>query len=104
MDTIDGEEKIFFAAFADEQYLGVLELPYALYQSCLITGEPIWDYPVNECGAVDQQWIMDRLQSGVTRDAEPECEHFGKVPSNSLSLTVLIGCQPHGLCGTCQAR
>ncbi|MBO5118738.1 CpXC domain-containing protein [Methanocorpusculum sp.] len=74
MDTVDGEEKIFFAAFADEYYLGVLELPYALYQSCLITGEPIWDYPVNECGAVDQQWIMDRLQSGVTRDAEPECD------------------------------
>lgn len=74
MDTVDGEEKIFFAAFADEYYLGVLELPYALYQSCLITGEPIWDYPVNECGAVDQQWIMDRLQSGDTRDAEPECD------------------------------
>jgi len=74
MDTVDGEEKIFFAAFADEHYLGVLELPYALYQSCLITGEPIWDYPVNECGAVDQQWIMDRLQSGDTRDAEPECD------------------------------
>ena len=74
VDTVDGEEKIFFAAFSDEQYLGVLELPYALYQSCLITGEPIWDYPINECGAVDQQWILDRLQSGVTRDEEPICD------------------------------
>lgn len=74
LDTVDGVEKIFFAAFADEQYLGVLELPYELYQSCLITGEPIWDYPINECGMVDQQWVLDRLQSGVSRDAEPECD------------------------------
>jgi hypothetical protein len=74
METVDGEEKMFFAAFSDEQYLGVLELPYALYQSCLITGEPIWDSPIHECGMVDQKWILDRLQSGVTENAESECD------------------------------
>jgi hypothetical protein len=74
METVDGEEKMFFAAFSDEQYLGVLELPYALYQSCLITGEPIWDSPIHERGMVDQKWILDRLQSGVTENAESECD------------------------------
>ncbi|HJJ39539.1 MAG TPA: CpXC domain-containing protein [Methanocorpusculum sp.] len=69
----EGDKKIFFAAFNDTKYLGVLELPYSLYQSCVITGEPIWDYPVNECGAVDQQWILDRMEEEKKCSAEEEC-------------------------------
>ncbi len=60
---VDGEKKVFFATFKAEKYLGILELPYSLYQSCVITGAPIWDYPINECGMVDQQWVFGRLKT-----------------------------------------
>ena len=80
LDEVNGEMKVFFAAFREEEYLGILELPYSLYQTCFLTGEPIWDYPVNECGAVDQQWIMDRLkaeQEPKTCDCgcDDDCKH-----------------------------
>lgn len=72
----EGEEKIVFSAFLDGRYLGVLELPYTLYQSCLITGEPIWDYPIHECGAVNQKWIQNRirleLEAAVAANESPE--------------------------------
>ncbi|HJJ27407.1 MAG TPA: CpXC domain-containing protein [Methanocorpusculum sp.] len=66
------EKKVFFAAFKESRYLGVLELPYSLYQSCVITGEPIWDYPVNECGAVDQQWVLERMEEEKKHAADEE--------------------------------
>lgn len=60
-EVIGGEDMLLFAAFRDEEFLGTIELPYALYQTCVLTGEPIWDVPVTECAAVDQQWILERL-------------------------------------------
>ena len=69
----DGEKTISLAAFREEQYLGVLDMPYSLYQSCVITGEPIWDYPVFECGMVDAQWIHERLQADRESAAEDGC-------------------------------
>ena len=70
---VEGEKKVFFAAFKEEKYLGVLELPYSLYQSCVITGAPIWDYPINECGMVDQQWVADRLKEERDSDYPEPC-------------------------------
>ncbi len=58
---IDGEDMLLFAAFRNEELLGTLEMPYSLYQTCVLSGEPIWDVPVTECAAIDQQWIMERL-------------------------------------------
>lgn len=58
---IDGEDLLLFAAFRNEELLGTLEMPYSLYQTCVLSGEPIWDVPVTECAAIDQQWIMERL-------------------------------------------
>jgi len=69
----DGEKMVFFAAFKDEKYLGVLELPYSLYQSCVITGSPIWDYPINECGMVDQQWVAERMKAERENDHPDMC-------------------------------
>lgn len=79
----EGERKVYFAAFKDERYIGVLELPYSLYQSCMITGEPIWDYPVNECGRVDREWIIERMKedarnrTGEEGDGGLSGEHRG---------------------------
>lgn len=72
IDEEEEEKKVFFAAFREARYLGVLELPYSLYQSCVITGEPIWDYPVTECGAVDQQWVLERMEEERKHAAEEE--------------------------------
>ncbi len=58
---IDGEDMLLFAAFRNEELLGTLEMPYSLYQTCVLSGEPIWYVPVTECAAIDQQWIMERL-------------------------------------------
>ncbi|HJJ46745.1 MAG TPA: CpXC domain-containing protein [Methanocorpusculum sp.] len=63
LETVDMEQKVFFTGFRKEEYLGILELPYSLYQNCFLTGEPIWDYPINKCEAIDQQWIADRLKA-----------------------------------------
>ena len=67
-----GERMVYFAAFKDERYIGVLELPYSLYQSCMITGEPIWDYPINECGRVDREWIIERMKEDARNRAGEE--------------------------------
>lgn len=64
VETVEGEELIIFAAFKEEEYIGALELPFSLYQSCLLTGGPIWDAPVTDCAAIDQQWILERMQAG----------------------------------------
>ncbi|HJJ48126.1 MAG TPA: CpXC domain-containing protein [Methanocorpusculum sp.] len=69
----EGEDEIVcLAAFREGQCLGTLELPYALYQTCVITGGPIWDVPVTECAAVDQRWILERM-----KEAEEEESHDG---------------------------
>lgn len=68
--TESGDEIVCLAAFREEQYIGVLELPYALYQTCVITGGPIWDVPVTECAAVDQRWIVERMKEAAE---EEEC-------------------------------
>jgi len=73
IDEENGEKKVLFVAFREEEYLGILELPYSLYQTCLLTGQPIWDYPIVQCGAVDQQWIVDRLKSEQNK-SEEECD------------------------------
>ena len=75
IDGTEEEKKVFFAAFNDGRYLGVLELPYSLYQSCVITGAPIWDYPVNECGRVDKDWILDRMKAEADEHAACSSEH-----------------------------
>lgn len=67
-------KKIFLATFRDNKYLGVVELPYALYQTCVVTGEPIWDAPVTECAAVDQEWIADRLKAGEAEEHAHACD------------------------------
>ena len=78
LDVVDGEEKILFAAFREEAFLGSLEMPYALYQSCVVTGGPIWDVPITECAAIDHQWIMDRLKAEQEADGDScGCEHCG---------------------------
>lgn len=69
----DHEKTLTFVAFKGDVYKGVLELPYILYQSCIITGSPIWDYPVTECGKVDKQWILDRMKE----DTVSECQNTG---------------------------
>lgn len=69
----EGGKKIFLAAFKDNKYLGVIELPYSLYQTCVITGEPIWDTPIHECAAVDQEWIADRLKAGEAEEHAHTC-------------------------------
>lgn len=61
-DAEDGERIILFAAFRESRYLGVLELPYSLYQTCLVAGEHIWDMPVTECAVIDQDWIIGQLR------------------------------------------
>ncbi|MDO5845907.1 MAG: CpXC domain-containing protein [Methanocorpusculum sp.] len=63
VETVEGEELIVFAAFKEEEYIGALELPFSLYQSCLVTGSPIWDSPVSDCAAIDQQWIFERMRA-----------------------------------------
>lgn len=68
VDEVDGEKTISLAAFANHAYLGVIELPYSLYQTCVVTGGPIWDVPVTECSVIDQQWIIDRLKSSELED------------------------------------
>lgn len=68
VDEADGEKTISLAAFASHTYLGVIELPYSLYQTCVVTGGPIWDVPVTECSVIDQQWIVDRLKSSELED------------------------------------
>jgi len=73
VSEVDGEKKVFFAAFKDEKYLGILELPYSLYQSCVITGSPIWDYPIHECGMVDQQWVAERMKAERENDHPDQC-------------------------------
>ena len=73
-DPEGGEKVILFAAFRDGKYLGVLELPYSLYQTCVVTGGPIWDIPVTECTAIDQQWIVDRLKSESACECSDTCE------------------------------
>ena len=55
-------------------YLGIVELPYSLYQTCVVTGEPIWDTPVTECAAIDQEWIADRLKSGGVEQCSCDTE------------------------------
>ncbi|HJJ42316.1 MAG TPA: CpXC domain-containing protein [Methanocorpusculum sp.] len=62
-DRTEGSENIMLAAFKEGRYLGVLELPYQLYQSCVITGDPIWDVQLKDCCAVDQIWIAERLET-----------------------------------------
>ena len=69
-DVVDGEEVLVFAAFREEIFLGTLDMPYSLYQSCLLTGEPIWDVPVTECAAIDQQWILERIAGQKALDEE----------------------------------
>lgn len=69
-DVVDGEEVLVFAAFREEVFLGTLDMPYALYQSCLLTGEPIWDVPIIECAAIDQQWILERIAEQKALDEE----------------------------------
>lgn len=75
-DEDEEGKKIFLAAFKDNRYLGVVELPYSLYQTCVVTGEPIWDAPTTDCTAVDQEWIAERLKAGeAEEDEEDEEEH-----------------------------
>lgn len=77
IEDVDGGKTVLFAAFKEEKYLGVLELPYSLYQSCVITGSPIWDTPLTECTAVDQMWIADRIKEDEENceDEHEHCEH-----------------------------
>ncbi len=74
VDTVDDVEVIIFAAFRDEEYLGALELPFSLYQSCLVTGSPIWDTPVRECAAIDQIWIAERLKAEMAENPDDDSE------------------------------
>lgn len=75
-DTENGQ-LVLLAAFKEGKYLGVLELPYSLYQSCVITGSPIWDVPLTECTAVDSIWIAERIKEDEKRCEEEHehCEH-----------------------------
>lgn len=73
-EVVDGEEMLVFAAFRDEEYLGNLEMPYALYQTCVLTGEPIWDVPITECAAIDSKWILERLGDQVDSDEDSDEE------------------------------
>ncbi|HJK23470.1 MAG TPA: CpXC domain-containing protein, partial [Methanocorpusculum sp.] len=74
VDEDEDGKKIFLAAFRDNKYLGIVELPYSLYQTCVVTGEPIWDTPVTECAAIDQEWIADRLKSGGVEQCSCDTE------------------------------
>ena len=47
-------------------------MPYALYQTCVLTGEPIWDVPITECAAIDQQWILERLGDQVDSEEDQD--------------------------------
>lgn len=62
LDEVDGEKMIFLAAFREGKYLGILELPFSLYESCVETGDPIWNVPLRDCPAVDGDWIVERLK------------------------------------------
>ncbi|MDU9376401.1 hypothetical protein McpSp1_10150 [Methanocorpusculaceae archaeon Sp1] len=66
--------QIVLAAFKENKYLGVLELPYSLYQTCVVTGGPIWDVPTVDCMAVDQEWIAERLKCCEEEEEEEEKE------------------------------
>lgn len=86
IESVDGEDIVCLAAFREEKYLGVLELPYQLYQTCVITGGPIWDIPILECAAVDQKWIIDRMkeaQDEEDMEYAAECEDCHKSDSCS---------------------
>lgn len=74
VDVVDDEKMIIFAAFREDKFLGSLEMPYSLYQSCVITGGPIWDVPITECTAIDRQWILDRLKMESEAEHEESCE------------------------------
>ena len=74
VDEGEDGQKIFLAAFRDNKCLGIVELPYSLYQTCVVTGEPIWDTPVTECAAIDQEWIADRLKSGGVEQCSCDTE------------------------------
>ena len=66
-------KQIALAAFRDRKYMGVLELPYSLYQTCVVTGEPIRDVPTPVCTAIDQDWIAERLKDSGEEQESEEC-------------------------------
>ncbi|HJJ28237.1 MAG TPA: CpXC domain-containing protein [Methanocorpusculum sp.] len=72
VETVEGDDLVVFAAFKEGVYLGILELPFALYQSCVITGEEIWDVPVADCAAVDEVWIRERMKEVREKEKQEE--------------------------------
>lgn len=74
---VGGEENdktIILAAFKEGGYVGILELPYSLYQSCLINGSDIWDVALIDCVAVDSLWIEERIKEDAKKSQDEE-EH-----------------------------